>query len=505
MSSESKSMFGNFFDSIKSKIHSFISNIKYSDNEGNYFENLNSSLKQKKTIYPSKFKSQKKFTLNNLNDNMSRQYTKYKFVKTNDYNKNNSEDSKYKFVKINENNNSISEGSKYKFLTNINENNNFSLGENFSQDYLGKKTDRINFNDNSTNLKNEIINDFYLIHEYNDNNEFSNEKSLEKIPNNLNLNESNNSIKMNINQNAENIVKIEDYIDIDEKENMKINKKENNNIKNKEIIKINNDEDEKEYNINDSNFTIKVNNSLNNSLNYSRTFNNNKFALAHDSFSYNRKNLKKNKPENNFVLTKESELSFEIEIIKDKEPKKDLNNKNNSNNSNNIFINDKNYNNPFLLDNNSDENENNTGVDKFSKKSNLFSSETSQNENKNKNVNEIKSLFDNNNSENIFLQHKSESESNVIKIDLSKKPKNNNNIKKDDKRKNKSVQKRGLFGNGNSGNNSLFNFKNENNNLIEDNKESIFGNSGLFGASKDNNKNGNLFGNNEPVEKKSLF
>lgn len=52
-----------------------------------------------------------------------------------------------------------------------------------------------------------------------------------------------------------------------------------------------------------------------------------------------------NKSENNFVLTKESELSFEIEIIKDQEPKKDLNNENNSNK---IIINN-NYNNPFLL------------------------------------------------------------------------------------------------------------------------------------------------------------
>ena len=46
-----------------------------------------------------------------------------------------------------------------------------------------------------------------------------------------------------------------------------------------------------------------------------------------------------------------------------------------------------------------------------------------------KNEKEIKT-FDSNNTK-IFLQHKSESKPNIIKIDLSK----NSNIKKDDKRK----------------------------------------------------------------------
>ena len=83
------------------------------------------------------------------------------------------------------------------------------------------------------------------------------------------------------------------------------------------------------------------------------------------------------------------------------------------------------------------------------------------------------------------------------------------NLKFDDKIENKSVQKELLFKSDNSGNNSLFNSKKEKNNLIEDKKdaknENIFGNSGIFGESNDNNKNVSLFGNKEKLENKSLF
>ena len=384
-----ESIFCTIFNSIKAKINSFISNVKYSDNVDNYFENLNSSLKQKKKKkYPSNFKSQKKYSLSDLNNNKSRELTKFKYAKINE---NDNEESKYKFIKINENNDIL-------------------IGEKLSQNFLGKKTDRININNNSIDLNNELINDFNLT------NELSSEESLEKISNNIILNKPNNNNKMNINQNTENEVKIENYIDIDEKENMKIYNKESI-IKNKKIIKINNEEDEKEddnnnkndiidlnekeININDSNFSIK-NNSINNSLNYSRVFNG-RFDLVHDSFSYNCKNLKKNFEKNNFVFKKENEFSYEMKSIKDKESIKDLNNENNTNK---IIINKNKENNTFLLPNNYNEKENNKiNIDKFSKKSNLFGNKT--NENENKNDKEIKTLFDTKNTKNIFFEPKS--------------------------------------------------------------------------------------------------
>ena len=496
------SAFSNFIDSIKTKISSFLSHIKYSEKEGNYFENLNSSLNQKKKLYPLYSKSPQIYRFNNLNNNKISQDTKYKLIKNNENNMSN-EDSRYKFIKINENNNKSNEASTYKLIK-INEHNDFSIEDNFEQNYLGKKSKRINFTNNSINLNNEIIKDFYSS---NDKNEIFNEDSFLQMSNNIILNKSINN--MNINQTEEKEAKIEDSNEIDEKENIKKNKEEENFKKNEEKIIINNEEDEKvdnknnnnddtidlneiEININYSNPSLK-NNPINNFLNNSRKFKS-VFALSHDSFSYNNCNKsKKNIPAINLVFKKENEFSYKMLGNNNKEQTnnniKDINNENNHK----IIIKDNNDNNTFLLPNNNNEKETyKININRFTKRSHLFGN------NENKNKKNIKSPINSNNTKNIFLgklEDKVKTKSNLCNINLSKKSnsimENNDDLNKDnnlnmkDIRKNKSFPKDGIFGN------------------VQEN-ENNFGNSELFGISETSGKNSSLFSNIAKKDNKSV-
>ena len=302
----------NILSIINAKIKSFISNIKYSPCNENYFEQINSSINSKsKYNHPIL-----------LNSNLSfKNFYQRNIKKIDNSNIHSSIISKEKIVNL--------------------------------PNFLKKKTNRNNSKiiDDSEliiNNKNSKRNNLNIPHKFRINNEFPDYKDSfsENLKNNNTLNKINNSsilnnkykkIDIKEDYNFEKDYKIKEYKEIFNDKNIprKVdNEKDfNNDLTNFNIENDKKDSNnknaiidlkEKEMNINESFLSLK--NSFIKSFDNSIIFKGELLPTLNESFSYYLNNSAKRKINNNFQLQKQNQFSYRAQKIDNKEDKSGINN-----------------------------------------------------------------------------------------------------------------------------------------------------------------------------------
>ena len=365
------SIFSYLIDSIKTKIYSFFSNIRYSPYNENYFEQINASLEPKGEIKARNRPLNYFYILDNLLEsyeikNKSIEFYKNKGVSKNIDNTfiNNNIDNLYS-GKLS--NNFLGKKTnrilfKNSFISKIEKNsgyNNFNFNENeynainnnynnineIDYNIINNNYNNIKENDNEiisnkySNFNNKIISNSYNNFNENDNIIIKNAYIPEKGQNTIILNKTKNIIKKSKNIGGE-------MGDDKQIKNIKKEDSEGNDLQKKEIIIINDEEsekkdnksnknnfinlNEKEINLNDS-LTIKKNNSIN-SIRNSKLFNSKLSQNLNDSFSIILNGLKKIDYKKNLIYQKQNEFSYiirkndkKIQIEKNKDIKTNYN------------------------------------------------------------------------------------------------------------------------------------------------------------------------------------